>query len=177
MFLNAFFFWFLFYLQAVGEDDIGVHRPNVQMVNEGAFDPVWNLLQGSQLVFDLFANLRKYQIFYNFSKIITQIGDTTKKKTHNLKSTHLIKVGDLLQRDFLLFLDGMTHRSFNSLQQEVKRGWVLSTHQTKLSRLKHAKSNEAKNQLQVGLRRTILKRHGMSLRNTPDSSASTWPPT
>lgn len=52
---------FSFYLQAVGEDDIGVHRPNIQMVDEGTFDPVWNLLQGSQLVFDLITNLRKYQ--------------------------------------------------------------------------------------------------------------------
>lgn len=53
----AFFFGFLINLQAVGEDDVGVHCPNIQMVNEGAFNSVWNLLQGRQLFFDLIANL------------------------------------------------------------------------------------------------------------------------
>lgn len=50
-------FFFPFYLQAVGEDDIGVHRPDIQMVDEGAFDPVWDFLQRSQLLFDLIADL------------------------------------------------------------------------------------------------------------------------
>lgn len=47
------------YLKAVGEDDIGVHGPDVQMVNEGALDPVWNLLQGHQFVLDLITDLMK----------------------------------------------------------------------------------------------------------------------
>lgn len=45
--------------------------------------------------------------------------------------THLSKVGDLLQRDFLLLLDGMMHRPLDSLQEEVKSRWVLSTHSAK----------------------------------------------
>lgn len=52
---------FCFYLQAVGEDDIGVHRPDIQMVYEGAFDPVWDLLQRSQLRLDLITDLKRYQ--------------------------------------------------------------------------------------------------------------------
>lgn len=51
------------YLQAVGEDDIGVHCPNVQMVDKGAFNPVWDLLQGSQLIFNLLTHLGKKTIF------------------------------------------------------------------------------------------------------------------
>ncbi len=128
------------------------------MVDEGAFNPVWDLFKGNQLRFDLITNLRKYQKFYTFKlrklgrlfKIITQIGDKTRKKhttEKNEKSAHLIKVGDLLQRDFLLFLDGVSHRPLNSLQQEVKRSRVLSTHQAKPSRYKHTKkSSEAKKQ-------------------------------
>lgn len=49
------------YLQAVGEDDIWVHCPDIQMVNERTFDPVWNLFQGRQLGFDLITNLKKRQ--------------------------------------------------------------------------------------------------------------------
>lgn len=45
-------------LQAVGEDDVGVHGPDVQMVDERALDPVGDLLQGHQLNFDLFTNLK-----------------------------------------------------------------------------------------------------------------------
>lgn len=52
------FFPFSFHLQAVGENDVGVHGPNVQMVDEGAFDPVRDLLQRSQLLLDLIADLR-----------------------------------------------------------------------------------------------------------------------
>lgn len=52
---------FPFHLQAVGKDNIGVHCPNVQMVNEGTLDSVWDLLQGGQLRLDLITYLRKYQ--------------------------------------------------------------------------------------------------------------------
>lgn len=52
---------FPFHLQAVGKDNIGVHCPNVQMVNEGTLDSVWNLLQGGQLLLDFIAYLRKYK--------------------------------------------------------------------------------------------------------------------
>lgn len=51
---------FPFHLQAVGKDNIGVHCPNVQMVNEWTLDSVWNLLQADQLLLDLIANLRKH---------------------------------------------------------------------------------------------------------------------
>lgn len=98
------------------------------MVDKGTFDSVWNFLQGSQLLFDLIANLRTYQ-----RRFITLSWECWDKRGKIEKPTHLIKVGDLLQRDFLLFLDGMTHRSLNSLHEEVKGSWVLSTHQSKRS--------------------------------------------
>ena len=52
---------FKFYLQAVGKNDIWVHGTHIQMVDEGAFNPVWNLLQGSQLLFYFVTHLIKYQ--------------------------------------------------------------------------------------------------------------------
>lgn len=55
------FVFLLMYLQSVGEDDIWVHCPDIQMVNERTFDPVWNLFQGRQLGFDLVTNLKKHQ--------------------------------------------------------------------------------------------------------------------
>lgn len=61
---------FPFHLQAVGKNNIGVHCPNVQMVNEGTLNSVWNLLQGGQLLLDLIAYLRKYQ--KSFMKLSTE---------------------------------------------------------------------------------------------------------
>ena len=45
------------YLQAVGEDDVGVHGRHVQMVDEGALNAVGHLLQRHQLGLDLLTQL------------------------------------------------------------------------------------------------------------------------
>lgn len=116
------------YLQAVGEDDVRVHRPNVQMVNERTFDSVGNLLQRSQLGFDVFANLSKH----------LSVGNGGREGTLSRKPTNLVKVGDLVQGDFLLFFNGVSHRFLNPLQEEVESSWVLSTHRSQRSNSHHA---------------------------------------
>ena len=47
------------YLQAVGQDDVGVHCSDIQMVDEGTFYPVWDFLQRKKLLLDVFTHLRK----------------------------------------------------------------------------------------------------------------------
>lgn len=72
-------------------------------------------------------------MFYNF-----QLGMLGGPKR---EPTNLIKVGDFMQRDFLLFFHGVTHRFLNSLQEEVKSSWVLSTHHIQLSSLNCSKGS------------------------------------
>lgn len=97
------------------------------MVDEGAFDSVRNFLQGGQLVFDLVANLSKQPKEFHEA----ERWNAGQRRRRKWKQTHLIKVGDLLQRDFLLFLNGVTHGPLHPLQQEVKSGRVLQTWNTR----------------------------------------------
>lgn len=50
------------YLQAVGEDDVGVHGRHVQMVDEWTLDPVGDLLQREELLLDLVTHLQTGQM-------------------------------------------------------------------------------------------------------------------
>ena len=58
------------HLQPVGEDDVGVHGPHVQMVDHGVLQPVGTLLQRQQLPNDVITHLIK----------VGHLGDKNEKK-------------------------------------------------------------------------------------------------
>lgn len=49
----------IIHLQTVGQDYIGIHSANVQMINHRVLKPVWRVSQQRQFPFDLLANLNK----------------------------------------------------------------------------------------------------------------------